>query len=154
MKSPRRVSLCIAAFVAVADQLTKWWVLSTMRPGRPRHLFWTLQINLTHNSGMAFSQGRGLGPVIGVLAMFVIIAIVLSLHRTPSRVAVVSAGLVVGGAVGNIIDRLFRSGGFLRGEVIDYIDFKWWPVFNVADMAISIGGVLLVLTSRKVPAGA
>ena len=154
MKSPRLVSLYVAAGVASLDQLTKWWVLSVLEPGRPRHVMWTLQLNLTHNSGMAFSQGRGFGPVIGVLAFGVIIAIVLSLHRRPGLLAIVASGCVVGGAVGNIIDRVFRSGGFLRGEVIDFIDLKWWPVFNIADMAVTIGGIVLVLTSRQVPARA
>ena len=54
-------------------------------------------------------------------------------------------GMVIGGAIGNVCDRLFRSGnGFLRGEVIDFIDLQWWPVFNVADIAITVGGVLLI----------
>jgi signal peptidase II len=65
---------------------------------------------------------------------------------------VLSLGLVLGGAFGNLVDRLFRDGsGFLGGAVIDFIDLQWWPIFNVADMAVSIGGVLLVLTSAKEP---
>ena len=149
MRSPRRASLVIAAALAVIDQLTKWWAVTALEPGDPRHVIWTLQFNLTHNSGMAFSKGRGFGPVIGVLAFVVIIAIVLSLKSTRGRVAMIAAGLVVGGAVGNILDRMFRSGGFLRGEVIDFIDFQWWPVFNIADMAITVGGIVLVLTARQ-----
>jgi signal peptidase II len=63
-------------------------------------------------------------------------------------VAAVAVGLVVGGAAGNILDRLFRSGdGFLKGEVVDFIDLQWWPVFNVADAAVVIGGILLLVST-------
>jgi len=61
----------------------------------------------------------------------------------------VSLGLLLGGAVGNLIDRLFRSPGVGRGAVVDFIDFRVWPVFNVADSAIVIGGVLAVLLSLR-----
>jgi signal peptidase II len=61
-------------------------------------------------------------------------------------------GLVLGGALGNLADRVFRDGsGFLGGAVIDFIDLQWWPVFNVADIAVTVGGVLLVLTSTREP---
>ena len=58
-----------------------------------------------------------------------------------------SVGLIIGGAVGNLIDRLFRQEGWLRGGVVDFIDFQWFPIFNVADAAITVGGFLLVLAS-------
>jgi len=111
-------------------------------------------LNLSSNSGMAFSRGRGLGPVIGVLALVIIVVFVLKLRSVKGSLATVASGLVIGGAVGNICDRIFRSGGFLRGEVVDFIDFQWWPVFNVADMAITIGGVLLVFAMSRATARA
>jgi signal peptidase II len=60
-------------------------------------------------------------------------------------------GMIVGGALGNVLDRAFRSGGggILSGSVVDFIDFQWWPVFNVADMAVTVGGVILVLGSVR-----
>jgi signal peptidase II len=91
-----------------------------------------------------FSQGEGLGPVIGVVALVVIVGLVLSMRRADSRLMEFAVGLIVGGAIGNVIDRLFRSPGWLRGSVVDFIDFQWFPIFNVADMAITIGGFLLV----------
>jgi signal peptidase II len=149
MRAPRARSLLVAAIVIAIDQLTKWWALSALDPDHPTHVVWTLQFNLSYNSGMAFSRGRGLGPVIGVAALVVIVVFVLKLRSVQGALATVASGLVIGGALGNICDRIFRSGGFLRGEVVDFIDFQWWPVFNVADMAITIGGVLLVFALSR-----
>jgi signal peptidase II len=111
---------------------------------------WTLRFNLTFNSGMAFSRGQGLGPIIGVLAFVVVIVLVGSLARTATGVARIAVGMVIGGALGNLADRVFRSGGgFLRGRVIDFIDLQWWPVFNAADAAIVVGGMLILFGSAR-----
>ncbi len=144
------LSLAVAAAVVAADQLTKAWALDRLDGGREIHVVWTLRLRLTFNTGMAFSGGRGLGPVIGVVALVVIVGLLVSLRRGGAGgwVGAVALGLVVGGAVGNVADRVFRGdNGFLRGAVVDFIDLQWWPVFNVADAAITVGGVLLVLTS-------
>jgi signal peptidase II len=142
----------VAALVVAADQLTKAWAVNALDDGHDIDVVWTLRFHLTMNGGMAFSQGRGLGPVIGVVAIVVVAVLLISLRRTGSTVAAVAVGLVVGGAAGNIVDRLFRSGdGFLTGQVIDFIDLQWWPVFNVADAAVVIGGILLLLTTILVP---
>jgi len=155
MRSGRATSLWVAGAVVVVDQVTKWWAVHALDPDHPRHVVWTLQLTLAHNSGMAFGRGRGFGPVIGGLALVVIGGAVLSMKGLRGTLAVVAAGLVVGGAVGNVVDRLLRSGGgFLRGEVVDFLDLQWWPVFNVADMAITVGGVLLVVSARKATAHA
>ena len=145
------VSLVVAALVLALDQLTKTAVLRRLGDGHDVHIVWTLRLVLARNNGMAFSRGKGLGPVIGVLALVVIVVLLVSLRRKTSRVGSVAVGLVMGGALGNIADRVFRSGGagFLRGSVIDFIDFRWWPVFNVADMGVVVGGALIVLTSRR-----
>jgi signal peptidase II len=136
--------------VVLVDQLTKHWALNALRDG-PNHVVWTLRFNLSFNSGMAFSKGQGLGPVISVLAVVVITVLLVGLGRSGSRFHALCVGLVIGGALGNVSDRLFRSGGagFLKGRVIDFIDFQWWPIFNVADMAITVGGILLVLGSLR-----
>ncbi|TDT16227.1 signal peptidase II [Ilumatobacter fluminis] len=136
----------IALAVVVLDQLTKWWALNTL-DDRDIDLFWTLRFNLSFNNGMAFSQGEGLGPVIGVLALVVIVALVLSVRREDNALADVAVGLIVGGAIGNVIDRLFRDPAWMRGAVVDFIDFQWFPIFNVADMGITIGGILLIAVS-------
>jgi signal peptidase II len=138
--------VAVAAAVVVLDQLTKWWAVSTL-DDRDIDLFWTLRLNLSYNTGMAFSRGENWGPLIGVLAMVIVVALLLSMRRSASRLTDVTVGLIIGGAIGNIIDRLFRSPGWLRGGVVDFIDFQWFPIFNVADMAITIGGALLVISS-------
>ena len=150
-----RGSVLIAILIVVLDQLTKAWALSAL-DDRDIDLFWTLRLHLTRNSGMAFSRGEGLGPVIGVVALVVVAALLVSLRRQTTPASTVAVGLVIGGAAGNVVDRLFRSPGWLRGAVIDFIDLQWWPIFNVADMAITIGGLLLVygsfVASRQVAA--
>jgi signal peptidase II len=151
--SARRVaalapSLAVAALVVAVDQLTKAWALDRLAGGRDIDLFWTLRLHLTFNSGMAFGRGGGLGPVIGVVALVVVLVLLGSLRRSGGWLAAVAVGAVVGGAIGNIADRLFRSDdGFLQGAVIDFIDFQWWPVFNVADVGITVGGALLLVSA-------
>jgi signal peptidase II len=148
-----RGSVLIAIVIVVVDQLTKAWALSVL-DDRDIDLFWTLRFHLTRNSGMAFSRGDGLGPVIGVVALIVVAVLLVSLRRQAGAAGAIAVGLVIGGASGNVVDRLFRSPGWLRGAVVDFIDLQWWPIFNVADMAITIGGLLLVLgsftTARRV----
>ena len=72
-------------------------------------------------------------------------ALLARVCRSRSRVTAVAAGLIAGGAIGNLADRVFRGDRVLRGAVIDFIDLQWFPIFNVADMAIDIGGALFVL---------
>jgi signal peptidase II len=139
----RPVAAIVVVIVAV-DQLTKTWALNTLGDGRVIDVVWTLRFNLAFNTGMAFSRGPGLGPVIGVLSLVIVVAVVMGLRRQRSWWRVVPGSAVVGGALGNIIDRLFRDEGFMRGAVVDFIDFQWWPIFNVADMAIVTGGIALV----------
>lgn len=136
----------IAAFVILADQLTKHWAVNEL-VDRDIDVFWTLRFNLSYNTGMAFSQGQNLGPVIGVVALGVVVALLLSLKRQPGRLTDVSVGMIVGGAIGNVIDRLFRQDGWLRGGVVDFIDFQWFPIFNIADIGVTVGGALLVVAS-------
>jgi signal peptidase II len=141
------LSLAIAAVVLVLDQWSKRWALNALRDGRSRHVFWIIDWNLTFNSGMAFSRAQGIGPYIGAVALIVIVVMLLSLRRSGGLASSVAVGLVVGGAIGNIADRLFRGPGWLKGSVIDFIDPRIWPIFNVADMGVTIGGVLLVLAA-------
>jgi signal peptidase II len=144
------ITLAVAGAVVGIDQLTKAWAVRHLRDGHTVDLIWTLRLNLTFNSGMAFSQGRGLGPLIGVVALIVIVVLLASLRRSASLGNAIALGLVIGGAASNILDRLFRSGdGFLSGQVVDFIDLQWYPVFNLADSAIVIGGILLLFFSFR-----
>jgi signal peptidase II len=140
------LTFAVAGAVVVLDQLAKWWAVETL-DDRNVDLVWTLRLNLSYNTGMAFGRGRGMGPIIGVLAMVIIVVLLLSLRRGSNRFVDVAMGMVLGGAAGNLVDRLVRDPGWLRGAVIDFIDLQWFPIFNVADMGITIGGALLLLAS-------
>lgn len=144
-RSALTIALSVAGIVIVLDQLTKWWAVTHLQD-RIVHLFWTLQLNLTFNSGMAFGRGRGLGPIIAVVGVCLVAGLLLGTSRAPTKVAAVAGGLVLGGAISNLLDRFFREGsGFLGGRVVDFIDPQWYPVFNVADACVVIGGILLVV---------
>jgi signal peptidase II len=144
-----RMSLLVAVVIIVLDQLSKAWALRDLADGHIIHVIWTLQFNLTYNRGMAFSRGTGLGPVIGVMALVVVVMLLLSLRRADNSLTRLATGLIIGGAIGNILDRLFRGSGWMRGAVIDFIDFQWWPVFNIADMAIMIGAATMIVAMLK-----
>jgi signal peptidase II len=146
-----RVMLPAAIVVVVLDQLTKWWALERLSGGRTIDLVWTLRFKLVRNSGAAFSTGRGLGPLLGVLAVVVVVLLVRYGRMAASRTTAFATGLVLGGAFGNLADRAFRSGsgGFLGGYVVDFVDLQWWPVWNVADAAIVVGGLLLAFTFAR-----
>jgi len=139
--------VAVALAVVGVDQLTKWWAQRGLDDGRSVELLGPLlKLTLTYNSGMAFSRGRGLGPVIGVVALVVIVVLLASLRRESSRLGQLALAAVIGGAAGNILDRIFRAGdGFMGGSVVDFLQLPHWPVFNVADMAVTLGGLTLVL---------
>lgn len=137
----------IVLLVVAADQATKSWALNSLSQGRTIDLVWTLRFNLVFNSGMAFSQGQGAGRIIGLLAIAVATWLWLSLRRASSQLAVIGTALLVGGALGNVVDRLFRGEKWLSGSVVDFIDLQWFPVFNIADSAVTIGAATLIISS-------
>ncbi|MDP9386464.1 MAG: signal peptidase II [Actinomycetota bacterium] len=149
--SRRRLALggATAAAVVVADQTTKTWALRALDDG-PVHVVWTLRLNLSFNSGAAFGIGKGLGPLLVVVGVVLVVALVAMARSTPTTAAAVAVGLVGGGAVGNLADRFLRDHG---GAVVDFIDLQWWPVFNLADAAITCGALLLVVVGWRDGAG-
>jgi signal peptidase II len=143
-----RAPVAIALAVIALDQLTKHWAVTSLGTDREIDLFWTLRLNLAFNNGMAFGQGQGFGPVIAVIATVVIVYLLVSLQTEASPMGTIGMGLLIGGAAGNLIDRLFRGDdGFLQGGVVDFIDLQWFPIFNIADIAINVGAALLILNS-------
>lgn len=149
--APRRVLpvlLAIAAVIVAVDQMTKTWAVNAL-DDRDIDLFWTLRFNLTLNKGGAFSLGTGSTWFFVGAAVVVVTAVLLFARRLlASRLAVAAMGLVLGGALGNLGDRLFRDTG---GAVVDFVDLQWWPVFNVADAAVVVGGALLVVAGALEP---
>jgi signal peptidase II len=134
-----------AVSVLVLDVLTKGWAVSALSDGRDIHVIWTLHFALTHNEGMAFSTGTNVGPFIGMLAIVVIAILLLTMRKQGNVVSVIATGCIIGGALGNVVDRVFRGSGFMGGAVVDFIDLRWWPVFNVADICIVCGAIAVAV---------
>ena len=139
----------MAVAVVVVDVLTKRWALDrleigTCTPETCIDVVWTLRFRLHFNPGASFGSATGLGRWFGVLAILLSGWLLWLSAHSHRRSLVVLYGLIVGGALGNFLDRLLRAeDGWLSGTVGDFIDFQWWPIFNVADIAI-VGGVIAV----------
>jgi signal peptidase II len=155
-RRPRtRLLLLLAAVVLVTDLVTKVIVVATVEPGEDiRLLGGALYLTQLRNVGAAFSFAEGATVLFSLVAVVVAVVIVRTANRMYSTGWAVTLGLVLGGALGNLIDRIFRDPGFLRGGVVDFVsvfgpDGSVWPVFNVADSAIVCGGVLGALLALR-----
>lgn len=138
----------IAACVIVADVITKTLAVTYLDPYRPTQIIGDfVTLHLVRNSGAAFSMASGYTWVLTIIALTVVAVIIRYSSRLRSVWWMVGLGLVLGGAMGNLIDRIFRAPGPLRGHVVDFVSVGWWPVFNVADSAVVCGAVLLVALS-------
>jgi len=143
------IALVVALSLIAVDHLTKWWALNAL-DDRDIDLVGSLRFHLVHNRGAAFGLGSRFAPFVAMAALAIVIYVFRSAVGMHSRWAQVAVGLVLGGAIGNLLDRLLRDGdGVLGGAVVDFIDVQFWPVWNVADMGVTIGAVLLVLTAGR-----
>lgn len=131
----------LALLVLLLDQISKYVVRSSMRLGESVDLVPGLDLTRVNNTGIAFGLFPGRATVVSVLTLFALCAIAIALAGLVARNATVAAGagLLVGGSIGNLVDRL------AHGAVTDFIDPIQWPAFNVADIGIVIGAVLIVL---------
>jgi signal peptidase II len=146
----RRLILAVAIAVAVVvlDQLTKRWAVSALADGPIVLVDGWLELDLTFNPGAAFSSLQGIGPLLAIAAAAVAGWITVLIRRRSTRTGeVVALALILGGAVGNLVDRVTRGDGLLDGAVVDFIEPSFFPTFNVADAAITVGAVLLVLVA-------
>jgi signal peptidase II len=155
-RRPRtRLLLGLAAGVLLADLVTKLVVVATVEPGEDiRLLGGALYLTNLRNTGAAFSFAEGFTVLFTLIAVVVSVVIVRTARKLCSTGWAVALGLVLGGALGNLVDRIFRDPGFLRGGVVDFLsvfgpDGRVWPVFNVADSAIVCGGVLGVVLALR-----
>ena len=149
---PTRAGTLIALLTILFDQLSKWWILNvTMVPPRIIPVTSFFDLVLVHNRGASFgifSDAPGWASVaLIVFAILISIALAIWMWRVNETLLAVALALVIGGAVGNVIDRI------RFGAVVDFLDFHvagWhWPAFNIADSAITIGVILLILDSLK-----
>jgi signal peptidase II len=153
----RRSSLiilaCVAVGVIVLDQLTKHWVVSSILPrmqtgeGPIVLLGGLVKLTYTENTGAAFSIGTGMTWIFTIIALVVAVVILRSARRLGSRWWAVALGGLLGGALGNLIDRLTRQPGIGRGYVVDWIQLPHFAVFNLADSAIVCSAILMVALS-------
>jgi signal peptidase II len=148
----RRITAAIvvgAAVVSVAiDQIVKTMAENALRDGHSVELIFGARLVLTYNSGAAFSVGAGRSGVFTVLASITIsVLLVYALWLRQRPLQALAFGLVLGGAAGNLFDRLFRGND---GRVIDFFEIAdWWPVFNVADVSLFCGVALLLLLNLR-----
>lgn len=149
-KPPRRLRLLlsVAAVVLAVDIVTKVLAVRLLTPGQPVSIIGdTVTWTLVRNSGAAFSMATGYTWLLTLIATGVVVGIVWMGRRLVSPWWAIGLGMILGGAMGNLVDRFFRSPGPLQGHVVDFLSIGWWPVFNVADPAVVGGAILLVALS-------
>ena len=128
------------------DQLTKAWAVDTLSDGPIVIIDGVVQFRLTFNTGASFSIFSNGGPLLAIVAIGVIGLIVYVLGDASRRIEAVALGLVLGGSIGNLIDRLFRGDGWFDGAVVDFIDVQVFTN-NVADIALFVGVALLLFAA-------
>lgn len=135
----------LAAAVVLSDIMTKRFASIRFSDGPLVVIPDFLVLTYTENPGAAFSMFQDAGPFLGLAAIAVSIGLLWSLRSDRPPLETVAFGLIIGGALGNLFDRVFRGPGLLDGKVIDWVDLWWIPTFNVADMSITIAvGLLLI----------
>lgn len=147
----RRYSVAggLAAAVVLIDALTKRWAAIEFSDGPLVIIPNFLVLTYTENPGAAFSMLPNAGPYLGVAAIAVSIGLLWSLRNDRPFLETLAFGFIIGGALGNLVDRVSRGPGLLDGKVIDWIDLWWIPTFNVADMSITIAVSLLLIHSWR-----
>jgi len=149
-KPRRRIRLLVtvAAVILALDIVTKVLAVKWLTPGQPVSIIGdTVTWTLVRNSGAAFSMATGYTWVLTLIASAVVIGIIWMGRRLVSPWWAIGLGMILGGAMGNLVDRFFRAPGPLRGHVVDFFSVGWWPVFNVADPSVVGGAILLVVLS-------
>jgi signal peptidase II len=143
-----KLLLSVAGVVLALDVVTKVLAVRLLTPGEPVSIIGdTVTWTLVRNSGAAFSMATGYTWVLTLIATGVVIGIIWMGRRLVSPWWAVGLGMILGGALGNLVDRFFRAPGPLSGHVVDFLSIGWWPVFNVADPAVVGGAILLVILS-------
>ena len=145
LKSPRVIVSLVAASVIAVDQVTKTLAEMNLQTHSVK-ILGPLSLNLFYNSGVADSIGSGNARIITIIELLVIAGMILYVRRIRSPGLAVGFGMVIGGALGNISDRLFRHN---HGSVVDFIHTGFWPTFNLADSAVVIGIIVILFASRS-----
>ena len=136
------VALGVVVLVVLVDQLTKWWAVDRL-PSGPVHVVWRLDFSLSYNTGSAFSLFQSATGILVAVAVVLVGVLLVLVWRAPTLGRAAILGLILGGALGNLADRFFRG---QHGAVVDFVDFHFFPTFNVADSCITVGCILLILS--------
>jgi signal peptidase II len=149
--SRHRWLFVLVALAAYAVDLgTKLLAVAHLTPGEPRDVVGgLLRLDLVRNPGAAFSTGTSYTVILSVIAVIAVGVVLRFGRRLGDRTWAVSLGLLLAGVSGNLTDRVFREPGFLRGHVVDFLEFPHWPVFNVADMLIDAAVLLIVIQTWR-----
>ena len=150
----RRRRLFLLVVTYLLDQLSKWWAVSALTDQPPRDLIGSfLRLDLIRNPGAAFSIGTGNTWVLTIVAVVVLVVVIRVSRRLGSIGWAWALGLLLGGALGNLTDRVVREPGLGRGHVVDFLNYNSWFIGNIADIAIVSAAILiglLALTGRSV----
>ena len=142
-----RLALTVGVGLLIVDQITKNWARDTFQDAPVKIIGEWLRFTYAQNPGAAFSSFTGAGPIIGLIAIGVTIFLFFLVSRTTRWIELVALGLILGGAMGNLSDRIFRGQGLLDGAVVDWIDWWFIPTFNLADAALNVGVAVLLLAA-------
>ena len=147
-----RTLLSVAWFIWILDLATKAWAVNQLANREPiRILGGFFQLTLIRNAGAAFSFATNATIFLSLFGIIVLLGIVYFAPRVSSKGWSVVLGLVLGGVLGNLTDRIFRDPGFLQGHVVDWMQLPHWPIFNIADTAIVIAaGLSMILTAKNI----
>jgi signal peptidase II len=145
--SNRQLAIAIGVLLAVVDQFLKAWAINNLADGPIVIIEDVFRLRLTFNTGASFSLFSNGGVIIAIIAFGVIGLIMYMLGDASRRIEAIALGMVLGGSLGNLIDRVFRGAGVLDGAVVDWIDVQFFAVFNAADIFINVGVALLLFAA-------
>lgn len=146
----RLLLLLIALPVIVVDRITKIWAEANLQLGQPQEIVGSLlQFNLVYNPGAAFSIFTDATWVFTVFAITFSVFLISFANRIVRLPWKIAAGLGLGGAIGNLIDRIINEPGIAQGHVVDFVMIPYWPIFNIADSSMSIAVVLIIIASLR-----
>ena len=148
-QTPRWLCLTLVAALGAAglvvDQVTKYLAVEHLQDRSVALLGGLLHLTLARNPGAAFSTGTSYTPVISLIAMAAAVVVLVVAFRTRNSTWSVALGLLLAGVLGNLVDRIFRDPGPMRGHVVDFLQLPHWPVFNVADICINVAAALILV---------
>jgi signal peptidase II len=150
VKNGRVICYLVALVTLIADIATKNWAVATLSEGQPREVLGPLlKLHYARNSGAAFSLATGATWLFTIVATVVAVAVIVVAGRIVSKRWALALGLLLGGSLGNLGDRIFRAPGHFRGLVVDWIELPHWPIFNIADSAIVFAAAIIAILSAR-----